>query len=253
MPVFSTFGSKKHNWRVFDIFVILFIAMIIVPNLVTWLVQIFYFSQGRELEVAELKEIVLLPAVFIQELALLWLTLASVRRGYERPLGSIGLKAAPLWGTLGAGILWGAGLLWAELMAEQLSYLTFSWFLGRETVEETLLEENSWVAGLIPPEASLLRLGALFVLLVIVVPVAEEVFYRGFAFQVFKERFGGQGAVFLTAFIFALMHGYLVHFLPIFVIGVGLGYIVKHFGSVWPGIIGHALVNLVAYVSIIMS
>ncbi len=249
MPDFPLLPAQKRSWRLLDVFTILVLAMLIVPLISVWAVKFSYQVRGIEFTLEQLQETTLLPALFLQELALLWLTVASVRRGYGRPLSVLGINRVPIVKTIASGLLWGAGLFWAQIMAEQISFLFFSVFLGQEELTKVLAEETQQVASLFELGRDPVSITLLILLFVFLVPLAEEVFFRGFAFQVFKERYGGRGAVFATALLFTLMHGYVVEFLPIFAVGIGLGYIAKHFQSIWPGVIGHALINLISVVA----
>lgn len=56
-------------------------------------------------------------------------------------------------------------------------------------------------------------------------PIFEEIFFRGFCYNVIKKRWGMGWAVILTAAFFALIHGSAYAFWPIFVLGVGLAYV----------------------------
>ncbi len=249
MPEFLLLPAKTRSWRLLDVFVILVLAMLIIPLICVWAVKIGYQIRGIEVTLEQLQETTLLPALFLQELALLWLTVASVRRGYGRPLAAIGINRVPPVRTIFSGLLWCESIFCDQVMSEQISFLFFSVFLGQEELAKVLTEETQQITSLFGLGRDPLSLVLLILLFVVLVPLAEEVFFRGFAFQVFKERYGGRGAVFATALLFTLMHGYVVEFLPIFAVGIGLGYITKHFQSIWPGVIGHALINLISVVT----
>ncbi len=76
----------------------------------------------------------------------------------------------------------------------------------------------------------------------LVAPVVEELTYRGLGFTLL-ERFGQSWAIVLTAALFAVSHG-LIALLPISVaFGLGLGYLRRRTGSVYPGIALHVLLN----------
>jgi membrane protease YdiL (CAAX protease family) len=78
---------------------------------------------------------------------------------------------------------------------------------------------------------------------VIFAPLVEEIFFRGFLFQGFRQRYGWIPALLISSFIFAAAHVDPVAFIPTFVLGAALAYVYHRSNSVWPGIVLHFLVN----------
>lgn len=78
---------------------------------------------------------------------------------------------------------------------------------------------------------------------VIVAPLVEEIFFRGFLFQGFRQRYGWVAALLLSSGIFAASHLDPVSFIPTFVLGAVLGYVYHRSNSLWPSIILHFLNN----------
>ncbi|HLO32700.1 MAG TPA: type II CAAX endopeptidase family protein [Anaerolineales bacterium] len=74
-------------------------------------------------------------------------------------------------------------------------------------------------------------------------PFVEEIFFRGFLFQGFRQRYGWITAMLLSSAIFAVAHLDLVALIPTFILGNVLAYIYHRSNSVWPGMILHFLVN----------
>jgi membrane protease YdiL (CAAX protease family) len=80
------------------------------------------------------------------------------------------------------------------------------------------------------------------------VPFVEEVTYRGLGYSLL-ERFGRWPAILAVGLLFGLAHG-LVESLPVIVaFGCVLAWIRARTGSVLPGMLLHALFNLVALVA----
>ena len=77
----------------------------------------------------------------------------------------------------------------------------------------------------------------------VVAPVVEEIFFRGFLFQGFRQKYGWVAAIILSSAIFAAAHLDPVSLIPTFVLGSVLAYLYHISNSVWPGIIFHFLVN----------
>jgi membrane protease YdiL (CAAX protease family) len=83
----------------------------------------------------------------------------------------------------------------------------------------------------------------LFLAAVVVAPVVEEIFFRGFLFQGFRKRYGWLPALLLSSFIFAAAHLDLASLIPTFILGIILTYVYHRSNSLWPGIIIHFLIN----------
>lgn len=86
---------------------------------------------------------------------------------------------------------------------------------------------------------------------VVFAPVFEELAFRGLLFGVFRRRFQWGTAAMLSAALFAIAHGYgLIGFLSVFWSGVIWAWAYERTGSLWPGMIGHAVNNLLVCLSV---
>lgn len=82
-------------------------------------------------------------------------------------------------------------------------------------------------------------------------PVFEELAFRGLLFGVFRRRFQFGMAAVLSAALFALAHGYgLIGFLSVFWSGIIWAWAYERTGSLWPGVLGHAVNNLLVCLSV---
>ena len=77
----------------------------------------------------------------------------------------------------------------------------------------------------------------------VLAPIVEEMFFRGFLFQGFRQKYGWVSAALLSSGIFAAAHLDLVALIPTFILGCLLAYVYHRSNSVWPGVILHVLVN----------
>jgi membrane protease YdiL (CAAX protease family) len=105
--------------------------------------------------------------------------------------------------------------------------------------EQGILPEHGWVPGHVAP----------FVFSVIVVagvaPVVEELLFRGLGFSLLA-RYGRWVAIVGVGVAFAIAHG-LPRALPVLIpFGAALAYLRDRTGSVYPGMVVHALFNGVA-------
>lgn len=83
----------------------------------------------------------------------------------------------------------------------------------------------------------------LVIALVVVAPLVEEIFFRGFLFQGFRKKYGWVNAMLLSSAIFGIAHLDPVSIIPTFVLGIVLSYVYHRSNSVWPGVILHFLIN----------
>lgn len=104
--------------------------------------------------------------------------------------------------------------------------------------EEQGLAPQEWESGRLAP--------FLFnaIVIVTVVPFAEELFFRGLGVTVLGQ-FGPAAAVIGTALIFGLAHGILVALPPLVFFALGLAWIRLRSQSVWPGVIAHSAFNAI--------
>ena len=83
----------------------------------------------------------------------------------------------------------------------------------------------------------------LVVAIVIVAPVAEEVFFRGVVYNAWLREYGPRRALIGSAALFALIHGSVFALLPIFGLGLALAMIYRWTGSLASAIAMHAAFN----------
>jgi hypothetical protein len=132
------------------------------------------------------------------------------------------------WNTLGIG----CGLLIGSYVVIIL-HNALLFLLGVDTQGENIVK----LFGELDSPVWFFIVGAIFA------PLVEEIFFRGFLFQGFRERYGWVTGMVLSAAIFAVAHLDLVVLIPTFILGCLLAYVFHRSNSIWPGIILHFLVN----------
>lgn len=99
-----------------------------------------------------------------------------------------------------------------------------------QTITDRLLNENNIIL-------SILLVG-------ILTGLSEEIFFRGGLQRILLSKpFNPHVAIWLTAFIFSVMHFQFFGFVPRLIIGAFFGYLAYWSGSLWTAIIAHALNN----------
>lgn len=84
------------------------------------------------------------------------------------------------------------------------------------------------------------------VVTVVIAPIVEELFFRGFIYGVLRERMSAGWAILLSSAIFAAYHFNLWLVVPIVMLGIALAWLTEWQRSIWPAIICHALNNVLA-------
>lgn len=98
-------------------------------------------------------------------------------------------------------------------------------------------------------ELNELPLPLVLVAIAVIPPLAEELFFRGYLFRALLERWGAAATIVATAIAFGAFHAFgvsgvtLERLLPSLLMGLVLGLIAWQSGSVWAGVILHALNN----------
>lgn len=86
----------------------------------------------------------------------------------------------------------------------------------------------------------------LLVVVTVIAPFSEEVFFRGFLYSAFKKSWGVNTALFLSSFLFAIVHLELYSFIPLIIIGWLLAYLFEKTKSLMPAIFLHGVYNLIS-------
>jgi membrane protease YdiL (CAAX protease family) len=89
-------------------------------------------------------------------------------------------------------------------------------------------------------------------LLIVVAPLAEELFFRGFLYQAFRNTLGVLPGALLSALIFGAIHFELFKLVQLAILGVILALLFEKTGSLWPPIMLHAVNNALAF-AVLMS
>jgi len=83
---------------------------------------------------------------------------------------------------------------------------------------------------------------------VVAAPVAEELFFRGFLYRALRNSWGVALAVLVSSAIFGMAHWWfgdpIQSVFPRVTIGIALALLYEHTGSLYPGMLAHAWINL---------
>lgn len=92
----------------------------------------------------------------------------------------------------------------------------------------------------------------LMLLIAVVAPIAEELFFRGMLYPLLRRRWSAPMAIVLNGLLFALIHVIPVILPGLFFVGLVLAWVRERSGSLWPCILLHALQNGIVLAGIYM-
>ena len=193
------------------------VALLAVIDVIIFIIML---QQERKAELAQSAAVLLLELAYLLPVVLIF----AWRRIHWKYLRFTKFD----WGTLGIG----CGLLIGSYIVIIL-HNALLFLLGVDTQGENIMK---LFAELDSPVW-------FFIVGVVFAPLVEEVFFRGFLFQGFREKYGWVTGMLLSAAIFAIAHLDLVVLIPTFILGCLLAYLYHRSNSIWPGVILHFLVN----------
>jgi membrane protease YdiL (CAAX protease family) len=188
-------------------------------------------------ELTILGSVVILVASQVGMLLISWLLVFRPRAlaGLPLPPGSNAAGAILSgvgWGvvaTIGASLL-GAGVLF---VLESLGIEA-----GPQTAEQAISRIDPWLAVLA---------------VVILAPIAEEVFFRGVVFNALLREAGSRWAYIGSAALFAVIHLEPVAMLPLFALGLALAWVYQRTRNLLAPIAMHATVNGIAVALVLLD
>ncbi|MCD9623254.1 CPBP family intramembrane glutamic endopeptidase [Rhabdothermincola salaria] len=170
-----------------------------------------------------------------------WPMVATYRKGQRSLARDFGLQVR--WIDVGWGLLGGLGAL-AVSVAGGLLWTIISG------------DESPTNADFLPSSPGLLGALALWFLVGVATPVAEELFFRGLMLRAVGRRWGLPAGVALSSIVFGFFHANALSFSGLFIVAVTASYgavfallVVRAEGRLGPAIVAHAVVNSVAVVA----
>ena len=145
----------------------------------------------------------------------------------------------------GRGLIFAIGCLVVVLVAFDL----FTYVVGREIIPRFMID--AYQSAKTP-----LAVALLFIAIVVVAPVCEEIAFRGFLFRGLADSFVGvAGAIVLTAAAWALMHVQYDWFVigQIFLLGLLFGWLRWASGSTLLTIVLHVIANFTAFAQTVIK
>lgn len=144
--------------------------------------------------------------------------------------------------TFTRGLFYGVGLFVVNALMGAMTVGIATQLLGNDLVQHLILKERAGGASLLASSNPLVVTGVIL-LLVLGAPLGEELFFRGLLTDLWKMRLGTWRAVLSAALFFAVLHFYLLQFIPVLLSGIILGALFVRTENISIPIVAHAVVN----------
>jgi membrane protease YdiL (CAAX protease family) len=179
---------------------------------------------------------------YLMVIAGIWAFLAAARRSaeYQFGLGRVSAFNLVRWSLVICG-----AVFFVELPLSHLIDRLMTW-LQVPHPEQQAVEMFRQIRS--PAEIALFMLNAS-----LIVPLIEELFFRGFLYSFLKRFTSTWGAIILSAGIFAFAHQNLASVLPLWLLGVVLAVAYEHTGSLLLPMCIHGCFNLITAVSLLVE
>jgi len=90
-----------------------------------------------------------------------------------------------------------------------------------------------------------------FIVIVVIAPIFEEIFFRGYVLQTLIKKVNVYWGSIITALFFSFVHFEFQIFLSIFVLAIIINWLFIRFKSIWPCVAFHTLNNLITFLVVI--
>lgn len=233
---------------------ILVVGMFIVPALVVQAGGLVTRALGLQAGDGFVDFGVMIGAVLVQGIVLIGLTLRRTLSpaGLGLPARALGLGGRDVLREARVGLLWGALLLVVNALASRLSQVVFRRLMGQDQFQAQLELEGARLADMVAAGLPAWLIALFALSSVVMAPVAEELFFRGYVQGVLRARYPAH-ALFLSSALFAFVHFYVIHFIPVFLIGLLLGFLYERRGSLVAPIVAHSFSNLVVTATMVLG
>ncbi len=195
----------------------------------------YMMRQGEEVSVGAAQ---LLVSLLLYSSTLAFALIAVSR--YGDAFLELGLHARNLPASLGLGFIGGSLAFWLAVASGLVSQGMFG----------GLAEVERWLQGFFDVNVKdvtgvdMLIAG---IIIIIVAPICEELFFRGYLYPAMRGRMGLWGAVFLNGLLFSVVHFSLFGLIGRTLAGAIFCLLYEYNDNLWSPIAAHALNNFVAF------
>jgi hypothetical protein len=221
--------TKNGAWRQKDVFTALLIYLF---GLGVFIALEATFLGRNVLEDSNVPPLLFLLEEAVDSALLAAIPLYFVRVRYQENVSEMGLHGESLHRNLVLGVVAGL-IIWPVLAALDVA---MSWVVGEGSIAQPLLSRLDTAKN-----AS--DYIAVFASGVLLTPVAEEIFFRGFVYHLLRKQHRLIFSIVLTNLLFFVVHVSPWWFIQIFSVGVLLTLVYEYSRSLVRVIIAHAVIN----------
>ncbi|WP_018250198.1 CPBP family intramembrane glutamic endopeptidase [Orenia marismortui] len=224
----------KTTWRLTDIIAVLFLTFVftsVIFLLVEWIINCLFSSNLM---------LLIRPLILnsIQALLLAGLTLLIIKIRYKVSLKDFGFNLNNSKEIIKYGIIGGILICSIITFLNNLIHILIDNFFGiqaptQQVIQSLLSSQNQLLFFLHS------------ILIILVAPLTEEIFFRGFIYPYCKVKLGKAKGIFLSGLIFGLAHSSIWLLVPTFLGGVILALIYERTKSLYSCIIAHSIWNMI--------
>lgn len=187
-----------------------------------------------------------------QNVAFVGLSAYVVMLRYRLDAGRLGLRLARLPRDLAIGVAVAAAVVPLSLVSEKLAVFLIGLFKGHDAARALAAYEHLQdpLRPMLQSVEGLSFAPLIVFLLAVLVPIGEEVFFRGLVYGGLRLRWGVAVGALVSAAFFAAVHTQVVHALPIFALGLLLALAYERTESLVPAMVAHGINNIVAVLSV---
>jgi len=219
--------THDHRWRVTDVFLVLVSY--------SFFLLVFLIIEARWLgavDVVENRPWIHLFEELVDAAILSLLPILIVVKRYRVPLEEIGFSTSNIAKNICIGFATGVAL-WLVMSGIDLGITKL---VGPSTSHPYLEMLDKAVS----PSSRI----AVLLSIVVLAPISEEIFFRGFVFTIFKRNYGRVAALIASATLFSIVHFDLLSFVQIFVAGFGLAILFDWTRSLVSPMLAHVTLNV---------
>lgn len=230
-PIPVTLRSPGPSWGIDDVakVVILFMFYASFFSVFSHIIDLICTERGLDRRAG------MVASTGLMDILMLLFVLRMVIVKYRQPITALGLSMKELSKNVGIALYSYVGLL------PLLSLVLFAAFILARIFDYNPPPEP--VYELIFQEERRPLLFLISLLIAVIGPVIEEIFFRGFLYAAIRKRYGITRAILLSSLLFSALHTNLIGFLPILTLGIFLAYIREKTGSLMPSITVHMFHN----------
>ncbi|MFA9558482.1 lysostaphin resistance A-like protein [Evansella sp. AB-rgal1] len=226
--------NKTINWSWRDVIKLLFITFVFVPIFIEYVLHEFFYMLFQDSLYSGTLMGLVMAIVFTVSLYLIAL------KPYGYSWNTVGVRrfSNGYWKWI---VVWSIILIIGSVIILVLmEFFNISW---ENEKTESLQRNITWYTFVIG-----------FVSAAIISPIYEEIFYRGFLYKWFRGKYGIAAGMFISSFIFMVVHIPTYNTLPInFISGLVFAWTYEKTGSVLPAIIIHGIYNGIAVVLTLLA